>query len=146
MNLGASAVQVEVGTGRILSMVQNRPFSTDDAPVNAPTTQVNYNVRQENGGGGGHSAGSTYKIFSLLNWLEQGHSVNETSNGRIGRRRSTSATGRSRTSSPATTATASETSRTTRATWARSTTSRATRSTRVPHDGGEDLVCSTNRS
>lgn len=84
MNLGASAVQVEVGTGRILSMVQNRPFSTDDAAVNGPTTQVNYNVRADNGGGGGHSAGSTYKIFSLLNWLEQGHSVNETLNGRIG--------------------------------------------------------------
>jgi len=86
MNLGASGVQVEVGTGRILSMVQNRPYSTDDVGDDGATTQLNYNV---NGayGGGGHSAGSTYKIFSLLNWLEQGHSVNETLNGRIGTKR-----------------------------------------------------------
>jgi hypothetical protein len=84
MNLGASAVQVEVGTGRILSMVQNRPFSIGRCRGQRPTTQVNYNVRAENGGGGGHSAGSTYKVFSLVNWLEQGHSVNETLNGRVG--------------------------------------------------------------
>lgn len=84
MNLGASGIQVEPGTGRILSMVQNRPYSIEDAGENAPTTQVNYNVRAANGGGGGHSAGSTYKVFSLLNWLEQGHSVNEAINGRVG--------------------------------------------------------------
>ena len=85
MNLGASGVQVEVGTGRILSMVQNRPYSIENSEdPNSPTTQVNYNVRSINGGGGGHSAGSTYKVFSLINWLEQGHSVNETVNGRVG--------------------------------------------------------------
>lgn len=84
MNLGASGIQVEVGTGRILSMVQNRPYSIENSEdQNAPTTQVNYNVRLQNGGGG-HSAGSTYKVFSLVNWLEQGHSVNETLNGRVG--------------------------------------------------------------
>ena len=82
MDLGSSAVQVEVGTGRVLSMVQNRPYSpTGDVPG---TTAVNYNVRQANGGGIGHPAGSTYKAFSLLNWLEQGRSVNEVVNGRIG--------------------------------------------------------------
>ncbi len=85
MDLGASGVQVEPGTGRILSMVQNRPYSpTGEDPG---TTSVNYNVRQLNGGGIGHPAGSTYKVFSLLNWLEQGHSVNETLNGRIGTKR-----------------------------------------------------------
>lgn len=77
MNLGSSGVQVEVGTGRILSMVQNRAYSTDDVGSNGPTTQLNYNAS-------GHAAGSTYKIFSLLNWLEQGHSVNEAINGRVG--------------------------------------------------------------
>ena len=83
MNLGSSGIQVEVGTGRVLSMVQNRPYSIEDVGQNGPTTQVNYNVRTANGGGG-HNAGSTYKIFSLLNWLEQGKSVNEVINGRIG--------------------------------------------------------------
>ncbi|MFS0712433.1 transglycosylase domain-containing protein [Microbacterium sp. 2P01SA-2] len=84
LNLGASGVQVEVGTGRVLSMVQNRPF----APVatDNSTTPVNYNVRNQDGGGG-HSAGSTYKVFSLINWLEQGHSVNEVINGRVGNKR-----------------------------------------------------------
>ncbi|MDD7929218.1 transglycosylase domain-containing protein [Microbacterium thalli] len=85
MNLGSSAVQVEVGTGRVLSMVQNRPFApTGDDSGNV--TPVNYNVRN-NDGGGGHSAGSTYKVFSLINWLEQGHSVNEVLNGRVGTKR-----------------------------------------------------------
>lgn len=82
MDLGASGVQIEVGTGRVLSMVQNRPYSAlgDDTGT---VTPVNYNVREANGGGG-HSAGSTYKVFSLINWLEQGHSVNEVINGRVG--------------------------------------------------------------
>ncbi len=82
IDLGASGVQVEVGTGRVLSMVQNRPYSAlgDDTGT---VTPVNYNVREANGGGG-HSAGSTYKVFSLINWLEQGHSVNEVINGRVG--------------------------------------------------------------
>ena len=82
MDLGASGVQVEVGTGRILSMVQNRPYHpTGEVPG---TTANNYNVRAVNGGSIGHPAGSTYKVFSLLNWLEQGRSVNEAINGRIG--------------------------------------------------------------
>ena len=90
MNLGASGVQVEVGTGRVLSMVQNRPYDPiGDDPTgndNGTTTPVNYNVRVENGGGG-HSAGSTYKVFSLINWLEQGYSVNEVLNGRYGQKK-----------------------------------------------------------
>ena len=86
MDLGASGIQIEVGTGRVLSMVQNRPYSprgTEDGS----TTAVNYNVRGLNGGGAGHPAGSTYKVFSLINWLEQGRSVNEMLNGRVGDKR-----------------------------------------------------------
>ncbi len=82
MNLGASGIQLEVGTGRILSMVQNRAYDASGGD-GKKTTAVNYNVREKNGGGG-HSAGSTYKVFSLINWLEQGHSVNEFVNGRVG--------------------------------------------------------------
>ncbi|MCK6080337.1 transglycosylase domain-containing protein [Microbacterium sp. EYE_5] len=85
MDLGSAGVQVEVGTGRILSMVQNRPWA-DDADGKT-TTQVNYNVRGKNGGASGFSAGSTYKVFSLINWLQQGHSVNEIVNGRVGEKR-----------------------------------------------------------
>ncbi|CAN7371071.1 transglycosylase domain-containing protein [Microbacterium sp. LjRoot45] len=83
MNLGASGIQVEVGTGRILSMVQNRDYEAAATKENGKTTAVNYNVRSKDGGGG-HAAGSTYKVFSLINWLQQGHSVNEYLNGRVG--------------------------------------------------------------
>ncbi len=83
MNLGASGVQVEVGTGRVLAMVQNRDYSPVGTDDDAPTTALNYNVRAANGGGG-HNAGSTYKVFSLINWLQEGHSVNEYLNGRVG--------------------------------------------------------------
>src|SRR5690606_621155 len=83
MDLGASGIQVEVGTGRILSMVQNRPYDPKGSDDSRETTAVNYNVRKANGGGG-HPAGSTYKMFSVINWLEQGHSINEYLNGRVG--------------------------------------------------------------
>lgn len=83
MNLGASGVQVEVGTGRVLSMVQNRGYSAVGTGDNEKTTPINYNVSSEHGGGG-HNAGSTYKIFSLINWLQEGHSVNEFINARVG--------------------------------------------------------------
>ncbi len=86
LDLGSSGIQVEVGTGRVLSMVQNRHYSQDSdvLTTDGNFTAVNYNVRQDNGGGIGHPAGSTYKVFSLLNWLEQGHSVNEVLNGTVG--------------------------------------------------------------
>lgn len=86
MDLGSSGVQVEVGTGRVLSMVQNRPYDPSGGD-GRNATSVNYNVRQENGGGSGHSAGSTYKLFSLVNWLEQGNSINEQINGRVGNKK-----------------------------------------------------------
>lgn len=89
LDLGTSGVQVEAGTGRVLSMVQNRLYSQDPNVLAADGnyTAVNYNVREQNGGGIGHPAGSTYKVFSLINWLEQGHSVNEQLNGRTGTKR-----------------------------------------------------------
>lgn len=85
MNLGATGVQVEVGTGRILSMVQNRPFSQDPAVGAAQQgTEMNYNASSDYGDSTGFSAGSTYKLFSLINWLQSGHSIYETINGRVG--------------------------------------------------------------
>lgn len=85
MDLGSSAIQVQVGTGRVLSMVQNRKYSQNGAQLKDPSyTSVNYNVREQNGGGIGHPAGSTYKLFSVINWLQQGHSINEYLNGKVG--------------------------------------------------------------
>lgn len=87
MNLGAAGVQVEVGTGRILSMVQNRPYDPKGSEDSREKTPINYNVRSANGGAIGFPAGSTYKVFSVINWLEQGHSINEYLNGRVGTKR-----------------------------------------------------------
>lgn len=84
LDLGSTGVQLEVGTGRVLSMVQNRKY-TQDADLSGADpsyTSINYNTRYVNGGSNGFNPGSTYKLFTLLNWLEHGHSVNEVVNGR----------------------------------------------------------------
>lgn len=83
IDLGAAGVQLEVGTGRVLSMVQNRAYTQDADLMAADSsyTAINYNTRYVNGGSTGKEPGSTYKLFTLLNWLENGHSVNEAING-----------------------------------------------------------------
>jgi membrane peptidoglycan carboxypeptidase len=70
-NLGAASTSVEVGTGRVLAMSQNRIFSqiTDEDPT---TTSVNYSTDKAFGGSSGFQTGSTYKIFVLAEWLSKG--------------------------------------------------------------------------
>jgi membrane peptidoglycan carboxypeptidase len=83
--IGGSNVAVEVGTGRVLTMVQNKgytPVATDDPNL----TGINYNTDFDQGGSSGFQTGSTYKLFTLLEWLEEGHSINDyitASNGPI---------------------------------------------------------------
>lgn len=73
---GAAVTQLEVGTGRILTMVQNKDYSpTEDAPATA--TSVNFNADYEHGRSGGFQPGSGFKIFTLAQWIIDGHSVNE---------------------------------------------------------------------
>jgi membrane peptidoglycan carboxypeptidase len=80
LELGAAAVSVEVGTGRILTMAQNKTYdNTGDA--DPTTTAVNFNTDRAYGGSSGFQPGSTYKVFTLLNWLENGKSINATVNG-----------------------------------------------------------------
>jgi membrane peptidoglycan carboxypeptidase len=69
--LGAASVSVEVGTGRVLAMSQNRTFSQvdDEDPT---TTSVNYSSDKAYGGSSGFQTGSTYKIFVLAEWLSKG--------------------------------------------------------------------------
>jgi membrane peptidoglycan carboxypeptidase len=69
--LGAASVSVEVGTGRVLSMSQNRIFDqeVDDDPT---TTSVNYSSDKAYGGSSGFQTGSTYKVFVLAEWLSKG--------------------------------------------------------------------------
>ena len=74
---------VEPGTGRILAMAQNTNFGK--ASETDPTaTEVNLNVSREMGGGGGFQSGSTFKVFTLIEWLKQGHTAYEVVNSDSG--------------------------------------------------------------
>ncbi|WP_144763537.1 transglycosylase domain-containing protein [Curtobacterium sp. 9128] len=78
--LGATMNSIEASTGRILTMAQNRDF--DQSLQSPPTaTSLNYSVDKEYGGSGGFQTGSTYKLFTLLDWLKDGHGLNEVVNG-----------------------------------------------------------------
>ncbi|MFE4470475.1 transglycosylase domain-containing protein [Leifsonia sp. NPDC056824] len=77
IDVGATNVSVEVGTGRIVTMVQNKTFNNTDQPQPG-TTAVNYNTDEAYGGSEGFQTGSTFKAFDLAGWLEGGHSLYET--------------------------------------------------------------------
>ena len=67
---------IDPSTGKILAMAQNTNYGqpTDTDPT---ATKVNLNASQEMGGGSGFQTGSTFKIFTLINWLQRGHSIGE---------------------------------------------------------------------
>ncbi|MCU1415099.1 MAG: penicillin-binding protein [Microbacteriaceae bacterium] len=81
--LGAAADAVQPGTGRILVMAQNKVF--DDSATGDPvtTTAVNYSTDKAYGGSSGFQTGSTYKIFTLTDWLQKGHGLNDVVNGSV---------------------------------------------------------------
>jgi membrane peptidoglycan carboxypeptidase len=72
--LGAAAVTVEPGTGRILSMVQNRTYSVSSGPG---LTSINYAVDNAVGGATGFQTGSAFKPFTLAAWLEAGNQLDD---------------------------------------------------------------------
>jgi len=73
--IGGAAVSVEAGTGRVIAMAQNTAYGNSaDVPG---TTSINYNTDKDYGGSSGFQVGSTYKSFTLLEWLKSGHSLNE---------------------------------------------------------------------
>src|SRR5690554_1446207 len=80
--LGSAASAVQPGTGRILAMAQNKIYNPTEDKSNA-TTSVNYNTDKNFGGSSGFQVGSTYKIFTLAEWLKQNHGLNESVDGRI---------------------------------------------------------------
>ncbi|UBQ01560.1 transglycosylase domain-containing protein [Curtobacterium sp. TXMA1] len=80
LQLGSALNSVEATTGRILTMAQNKDY--DQSLQSPPTaTSINYSVDKEYGGSIGFQVGSTYKVFTLLDWLKAGHGLNETVNG-----------------------------------------------------------------
>ncbi|MEV7693322.1 transglycosylase domain-containing protein [Microbacterium sp. NPDC089189] len=82
MNFGAATVNLETSTGRILSITQNTQFS-EASDAGAGFSSLVYAGDLEFGGARGFQAGSTFKIFTLVDWLEQGRSVNEVLDGRM---------------------------------------------------------------
>ena len=81
--LGASAVSVQPGTGRILLMAQNKEFDNSAAGGGPTATAVNYNTDKQYGGSSGFATGSTYKIFTLSEWFKEGHTLSEVVDGTV---------------------------------------------------------------
>jgi membrane peptidoglycan carboxypeptidase len=66
-------------------MAQNKQYSQDPDVLaqGAQYSSINYATDQDYGGSNGFQVGSTYKVFTLAEWLKQGHSLNETVNANV---------------------------------------------------------------
>lgn len=67
---------VEPGTGNITAMVQNTKYGNDPDDTYATTINLNADVSMK--GGSGRQSGSTFKVFTLIEWLKAGHTAYET--------------------------------------------------------------------
>ncbi|MEX8058470.1 transglycosylase domain-containing protein [Microbacterium sp. 16-032] len=85
LKFGATAVSLEAKTGRLLAIAQNTKFTQDPSLAESDPSynSIVFAGDSTNGGSIGFSAGSTFKLFTLVDWLEKGHSLNETLNGRL---------------------------------------------------------------
>jgi len=85
MKFGSTAVSMEAKTGRILGIAQNTKFTQDptQAESDPAYNSIVFAGDKDNGGSNGFNAGSTFKLFTLVDWLEKGHSLNENLNGRL---------------------------------------------------------------
>jgi membrane peptidoglycan carboxypeptidase len=79
--LGSVAVSTQVGTGRILFMAQNKTFNDTGEGDPLTTTAVNFATDQDYGGSSGFPTGSTYKIFTLTDWLQNGRGLGDIVDG-----------------------------------------------------------------
>jgi membrane peptidoglycan carboxypeptidase len=84
IEIGSAVVSVEVGTGRVIAMAQNKAYSNDPeiTQTDPAYTSVNYSTDKLYGGSSGFQVGSTYKVFALAEWLKAGHGLGETVDGR----------------------------------------------------------------
>ncbi|MFT4219631.1 MAG: transglycosylase domain-containing protein [Microbacterium sp.] len=82
---GSAAVSIEADSGRILSIGQNTKFSEDKSETkkNRAYSSLVYAGDSEYGQSNGFPSGSTFKLFTLIDWLEQGYSLNEVLNGTV---------------------------------------------------------------
>ncbi|WP_375385603.1 transglycosylase domain-containing protein [uncultured Microbacterium sp.] len=77
---GAASVSIEASTGRVLSITQNTKFS-ESITGDPNYSSLVYAGDKKYGDSTGFEAGSTFKLFTLVDWLEKGNSVNATVNG-----------------------------------------------------------------
>ena len=80
--IGSASVSVQVGTGRVLALVQNRIYDQTDSKLPGHTS-VNYSTDKPFGGSSGFQVGSTYKVFTLADWLANGHKLMDKVDGRV---------------------------------------------------------------
>jgi membrane peptidoglycan carboxypeptidase len=76
-DVGAVATSVQVGTGRVIAMAQNKIYTQEETAPGPEYTGVNYNTNFNEGGSTGFQPGSTYKVFTLAEWLAEGHALGE---------------------------------------------------------------------
>jgi membrane peptidoglycan carboxypeptidase len=72
--LATAAVTVEAGSGKVLSMVQNRAYSVTPG---RGRTSVNYATDSAYGGSSGFQTGSSFKPFTLATWLADGRGLSD---------------------------------------------------------------------
>ena len=85
MSFGAASVSIETTTGRILAISQNNRFTEDaDLAATDPAfTSLVYAGDAVHGVSDGFATGSTFKLFTLVDWLEKGHSLFESVDGNL---------------------------------------------------------------
>ncbi|MEN9715896.1 MAG: hypothetical protein RJA35_1363 [Actinomycetota bacterium] len=80
--IGSASVSVQVGTGRVLALVENRIYD-QTASTEPGHTSVDYATDKDYGGSSGFQVGSTYKVFTLGQWLATGHHLLDHVDGRV---------------------------------------------------------------
>ncbi|MBT0768787.1 transglycosylase domain-containing protein [Kineosporia sp. J2-2] len=79
--VATASVTVQPGTGKVLSMIQDKYYSVDKGSEN---TTINYSTDYQYGGSSGFLTGSTFKPVVLATWLKSGKTLNSTVNGSPG--------------------------------------------------------------
>lgn len=71
-NVSTALVSLEPRNGHIVSMAQNTNYSAAEGTSN---TTYNFNVDSSMGGAGGFQVGSTFKPFTLAQWINAGKGI-----------------------------------------------------------------------
>ena len=81
--LGGAVSTVQPGTGDILVMAENKDYNNTLAGGGRTTTAVNFNTDEDKGGAVGFQPGSSYKLYTLIAWLEAGKGLNSVFNASV---------------------------------------------------------------